>query len=235
MDANSDTTGEPLGFALGLVQVQASWLASLLDEAAAALARDTAERGEASRDWAHSATRVALAWRNLAETLGHDAELGERLSGWLAQLGLVAALARRLDWAGIAGRAQALAEEVLGQHGLGPRAAQLAGSAFVLPRSDPRFADPAWREQPAFALLHQLYLLLAEELAASLLAMDDVPENDRVAMQASALRLIVLADPSAHAPLRPGFWGQALATRGASVADDFERTITDMLHCTKTA
>ncbi|HSG57420.1 MAG TPA: hypothetical protein VLA45_18360, partial [Paracoccaceae bacterium] len=30
------------------------------------------------------------------------------------------------------------------------------------PRFDRRFADPAWREQPVFALLHQTYLLLAE-------------------------------------------------------------------------
>merc|ERR1739841_80694 len=33
-----------------------------------------------------------------------------------------------------------------------------------LPREDRRFADPRWKKQPVFALLHQTYLMLAERL-----------------------------------------------------------------------
>jgi polyhydroxyalkanoate synthase len=49
-----------------------------------------------------------------------------------------------------------------------PGAVAAKGPADVapdaLPRRDRRFADPRWREQPWFALLHQTYLLLAERL-----------------------------------------------------------------------
>jgi len=235
MDATSDTSGGALGLAMAVAQAQAGWLSALLDEAVAAVARDAAAGEDAAQAWAASAARMARAWQQATTALGQDGDLGARLSGWLDQLAPIAALARRLDWPAIGARAQALAEEVLGQHGLGPRAAQLAGGEVVLPRSDPRFADPAWREQPAFALLHQLYLLLGEELAAALGALADLPESERAAMQGAALRLIVMTDPAAHGATRPGFWAQALATRGASLADEFDRVAAGMLHCTKDA
>jgi len=235
MDANSEKPGEVASLALALVQAQAEWLASLIDAAVTADARDSADGGAAAQAWAQSAARIALTWRDATAALGQDEALGERLTGWLDQLAPVTALARRLDWPALGAKAMALAEEVLGQHGLGPRAAQLAGGDMVLPRADPRFADPAWREQPAHALLHQLYLLLGEELAASLADLDDVPADERAALRATALRLMVLADPSGHAALRPGFWAAALETRGASAAELFDRLVTDMLHCTKAA
>ncbi|MAS53438.1 MAG: hypothetical protein CMJ44_02215, partial [Pimelobacter sp.] len=38
--------------------------------------------------------------------------------------------------------------------------------AADLPRQDRRFADPKWRADPVFALMHQTYLLIAEKLGA---------------------------------------------------------------------
>lgn len=235
MEPAQDKPGEVASLAFALVQAQAAWLASLIDAAVAAIARDTADGGAAAQAWAQSAARVARTWQDAVTALGRDEALGERLSGGLDQFAPVAELAKRLDWPTIGTKALTLAEEVLGQHGLGPRAAQLAGGEIVLPRADPRFADPAWREQPAYALLHQLYLLLGEELAASLTELDDVPVEERAALQAMALRLVLLADPSAHAALRPGFWAEVLETRGASAAEIFDRIVADMLHCTKIA
>ena len=59
----------------------------------------------------------------------------------------------------------ALWQTVLGQYGIGPAAANEAGER-KLPRSDRRFADPRWRDPPAFALIHQTYLMLAEQILA---------------------------------------------------------------------
>jgi polyhydroxyalkanoate synthase len=38
--------------------------------------------------------------------------------------------------------------------------------SITLPRSDKRFADPRWRDNPFFALIHQAYLMIAEEVTA---------------------------------------------------------------------
>src|SRR3546814_7055737 len=43
-----------------------------------------------------------------------------------------------------------------------PSEAGEGDKAAQLPRTDRRFADPAWQENPGFALLHQTYLMLAE-------------------------------------------------------------------------
>ncbi|RSX99121.1 class I poly(R)-hydroxyalkanoic acid synthase, partial [Sphingomonas koreensis] len=53
---------------------------------------------------------------------------------------------------------------ILEQYGSGLQARK--GEAPDLPRKDRRFADPRWREQPVFALIHQTYLLLAERINA---------------------------------------------------------------------
>ena len=39
-------------------------------------------------------------------------------------------------------------------------------TAPELPRSDRRFKDAKWRETPLFALIHQTYLMLSEQLSA---------------------------------------------------------------------
>ena len=41
-----------------------------------------------------------------------------------------------------------------------------------LPRKDRRFADPKWRAQPFYALVHQTYLMLAEQVMAMADAID---------------------------------------------------------------
>ena len=61
---------------------------------------------------------------------------------------------------------------ILGQYGVSPEACETGQDKTELPRKaelprkDHRFADPAWREQPFFALLHQTYLMLAEQMSA---------------------------------------------------------------------
>ncbi len=51
--------------------------------------------------------------------------------------------------------------------------------ADVLPRKDRRFADARWRSNPAFALIHQTYLLMAERLGDMVEDLDGVPDDKR--------------------------------------------------------
>ena len=48
-----------------------------------------------------------------------------------------------------------------------------------LPRSDRRFADPAWRDQPVYALIHQTYLLLAERIAEAVDSLGSLTAQER--------------------------------------------------------
>jgi len=123
--------------------------------------------------WAMSAAKLQKMWLDFsAEQAGRVEPTMARLADparWPAPWNAVAA-----DWYTALPLAQAetqaklwedglsLWTTVLGRYGIGPDSKDKA--AAPLPRQDRRFADPRWREQPWFALIHQTYLLLAERL-----------------------------------------------------------------------
>jgi polyhydroxyalkanoate synthase len=119
-------------------------------------------------------------------------------------------------------------ERVLGQYGIGPRAGAASPGDPALPRSDRRFADPRWREQPLFAVIHQTYLMLAEQILAMI---DDVEERDpaRKAQLHFAVRLLVEALSPANFPLtNPLVLERAVETRGESLVKGMEHLIADL-------
>ena len=82
----------------------------------------------------------------------------QQVQGWWQQMPMGDPAVQKQLWED----GLALWQTVLGQFGIGPAAAGAEGEA-KLPRSDRRFADPKWREQPVFALIHQTYLMLADQ------------------------------------------------------------------------
>ena len=120
---------------------------------------------------------------------------------------------------------------VLGQFGIGPAASGESGAEpgkAKLPRTDRRFADPKWREQPVFALIHQTYLMLAEQIVAM---GDRVPGLDTA--QKKQLRFtsqaIVDALSPAHFPLtNPVVLERTLATKGENLVKGMEHLLTDL-------
>jgi polyhydroxyalkanoate synthase len=78
------------------------------------------------------------------------------MQGWLKALPLVNPETQKRLW----DDSMALWEGVLGQYGIGPKAGEVGEDGPELPRKDRRFADPKWREQPFYALIHQTYLML---------------------------------------------------------------------------
>ena len=122
----------------------------------------------------------------------------------------------------------ALTNAVLGQYGLGPKAAGKAEEAPELPRKDRRFADPEWRNQPFFAVLHQLYLLLSDnikDMAASVEGLDPA----RKAQLEFATNAIVDALSPANFPFtNPVALGKANETKGESLVRGLQNMLDDM-------
>ncbi|MGF7154598.1 PHA/PHB synthase family protein [Novosphingobium gossypii] len=120
-----------------------------------------------------------------------------------------------------------LVNAVFGQYGLGPRADDAAPQP-ELPRSDRRFADPEWRRQPFFAMLHQLYLMMSEQVTGLAEAVEGL-EPARKAQLLFATRAMVDALSPANFPLtNPVALARATETRGESLVRGFENMLDDM-------
>ena len=146
------------------------------------------------------------------------------MQSWLGMLPLANAETQQKLWAD----SLALWEGVLGQYGIGPRAAQPGADEPALPRSDRRFKDPKWRAQPFYALVHQTYLLLAEQIMAMA---DKVPGADAAKTEQLrfAARTLVEALSPANFPLtNPLVMERAIATKGDSLVKGMEHLLGDI-------
>jgi polyhydroxyalkanoate synthase len=124
-----------------------------------------------------------------------------------------------------------LFQTVLGQYGIGPRAdeAKAAGDQGpAMPRSDRRFADPLWRKNPFFALLHQTYLMLSDELQ-SMAENAEGLEPERLARLRFATRALTDAlSPANFTLTNPVALARATETGGQSVVDGMDHLLKDL-------
>ena len=122
----------------------------------------------------------------------------------------------------------ALWEGVLGQYGIGPKAGASGEESPALPRQDRRFKDPKWRAQPFYALVHQTYLMLAEQILAMA---DAVPATD--AARAEQLRfaartLVEMLSPANFPLTNPLVMEKAVATKGESLVKGMQHLLGDL-------
>jgi polyhydroxyalkanoate synthase len=121
----------------------------------------------------------------------------------------------------------ALWETVLGQYGIGP-GADPDGQGIRLPREDRRFADPAWREQPVFALIHQTYLLLAERVLEALDEIDTLDERQREQLRFATRSVLDAMSPANFPLMNPVVLERTMETRGENLAKGMERLARDL-------
>lgn len=146
------------------------------------------------------------------------------LEGWYRQMPLADPETQKSLWE----EGLSLFEDVLGQYGIGPKAVEPDEDEPKLPRSDRRFADPKWREQPLFALIHQAYLMLAEKIVA---LAEDQPglEPAKRAQLVFATRAVVDAFSPANFPLtNPVALDRAAQTKGESLVKGLEHLLSDL-------
>ncbi|WP_088311224.1 PHA/PHB synthase family protein [Novosphingobium sp. B 225] len=216
--------------------------AEMAQQLFAQFAPDVAAAGEGQAkgdmtQWASVAQRLQTMWSEFQS--GQAADMAGQLpgllfgdpgnfsgimQGWLKALPLSSPETQQRMWQD----SVALWEGVLGQYGIGPRAHEKGEGGIQLPRKDRRFADPKWREQPFFALVHQTYLLLAEQI----LAMAEQAETGDAArseqLKFAARTLVEMLSP-AHFPMtNPLVVEKTMATRGENLVKGMEHLLADL-------
>lgn len=191
-------------------------------------------------EWANTATQLQQLWLDFAthqaQTAAEKATSGANLmdpAQWLvvsqAMLGqmpkgLFEASARLAQdqmqlWSGVM---QSFAAGAAGgKLGEAPEAA-------ALPRSDRRFADPAWRAHPAFLLLHQTYLMLADYFRQSVQGMEGLDKTKRQQLEFAVSALAEAMSPDNFLALNPVVLKRTVESKGANLVRGMQHLINDL-------
>jgi len=103
-----------------------------------------------------------------------------------------------------------------------------APDAAALPRSDRRFADPAWREHPAFLLLHQTYLMLADYFRTAVKGMDGLDKPKRQQLEFAVTALAEAMSPDNFLGLNPVVLKRTMETKGANLVRGMQHLVGDL-------
>jgi polyhydroxyalkanoate synthase len=107
-------------------------------------------------------------------------------------------------------------------------AASEAPDPASLPKNDRRFADPAWREHPAFLLLHQTYLMLAEYFKGAVKNMQGLDPVKRQSLEFAVSALAEAMSPDNFLLTNPVVMKRTVETRGANLVRGMQHLINDL-------
>ena len=233
MNERGDKTGEPSELFEAMFRAPQQLFTQLMP----GLSASPAELGVPDvSQWSDAAQRMQSAWVEFQrdQAVSAAAKLPEILSDpggffgimqdWVKGLPLTTPESQKALWED----GLNLWEAVLGQYGIGPRAAEKGEDGPALPRKDRRFADPKWRNQPYFALIHQTYLMLAERLAAMADEVQGVDPARRDQLKFALRTLIEALSPANFPMTNPLVIEKAMATKGESLARGFEHLLSDL-------
>ncbi|WP_338447293.1 class I poly(R)-hydroxyalkanoic acid synthase [Pelagerythrobacter marensis] len=100
--------------------------------------------------------------------------------------------------------------------------------APALPRQDRRFADPAWREHPAYALLHQTYLMLADHFTRAAREVDGVPDEQKGQLALATQALLDAMSPDNFLATNPVVLKRTVETSGQNLVKGMQHLIADL-------
>jgi polyhydroxyalkanoate synthase len=206
-------------------------------EAAQQLVAASMPNQAALAEWGEAAQRLQAMWLDFHEHqqvpeppiafLANPAQWMGLMQAWSEQMPMLDPERQQELWQ----EGMELWQDILRQYGIGPggeAAAKKPAAEPDLPRHDRRFADPAWREQPVFAMIHQTYLLLAERLGEMVDEVGGVSEEERAQLR-FALKSVLDAMSPANFPLtNPVVLERTLETHGANLVRGIERLTADL-------
>ncbi|MFN6935853.1 MAG: class I poly(R)-hydroxyalkanoic acid synthase, partial [Tsuneonella sp.] len=97
-----------------------------------------------------------------------------------------------------------------------------------LPRTDRRFVDPAWRSHPAFALIHQTYLMLAEYFVAAAGKIEGVDPEKKEQMTFATKMALEAMSPDNFLATNPVVLQRTIDTKGANLVRGLQHLINDL-------
>jgi polyhydroxyalkanoate synthase len=241
----SDDTAAGAGFAdlMGdLVRLTSEFAPRLVGEMLPAAASLPAGSEDAAH-WAQVAAQLQAMWLEFqteqalkaaaapALPLGDPAQWLGVMESWYRQLPLAQPEAQQRLW----DDTLTLWQGVLGQYGAGAlvpglsadHASPAKATPSALPRHDKRFADSLW-QQPYFAVVHQSYLLMAEQITALADNLQGVDPEKKAQLRFATRTLVDALSPD-HFPLtNPLVLDRALATRGDSLLSGMRHLLADL-------
>ena len=186
--------------------------------------------------WSEAAQQMQAMWlefqrSSAAATSGQGGEVlaglggfAQIMQGWLKVLPLANPDVQKRMWE----ESLALWQGVLGQYGIGPKAGQGGGAAPALPRQDRRFADPKWREQPLYALVHQTYLMLAEQVQTMADAVDAGDPARSEQLRFAVRTLTEMLSPAHFALTNPLVMDKITETKGQNLVKGMAHLLADL-------
>jgi polyhydroxyalkanoate synthase len=185
-----------------------------------------------SQNWADVAKRMQAIWLDFqagsasraAQPAAHytdPAKLIALVESWYRQMPLAHADTQKRLWED----GFSLWETVLGRYGIGPKAGD---PDAALPRSDRRFADPKWREQPFFALVHQAYLMFAEQAEAMADGLEGLEPAKQEQLRFLTRAIVDALSPANFTLTNPVALDRAIETKGESLVKGLEHLLVDI-------
>ena len=180
--------------------------------------------------WAMSAAKLQKMWLDFGAEqsgliepmlgkLGDGAKWTALFTNWLEALPIARPEAQLKLWE----EGAALWNRLLGLY-----ADTKGGTAPELPRKDRRFADPRWREQPWFALIHQTYLLLSERLHEMTEQMQGLSVERKEQLKFITRVVTDALSPANFPSTNPIVIERTMETRGENLVKGVEHLLADL-------
>ena len=95
-------------------------------------------------------------------------------------------------------------------------------------RKDRRFADPAWQDHPAFMLIHQTYLMLAEYFRKSAIELEGLDAEKQRQLQFAVSALSDAMSPGNFLLTNPVVLKRTMETKGQNLVRGMRHLIADL-------
>ena len=233
MSETQDNAGDAANIFTEMLRMQGEaarqMVQGLLPEAGAVMPDE-----ETLEEWGRSAARIQQMWLDHRETSDAPDLVTSLFADPEQWMAAIRGIYHQMPWLDLQRQQQiwdeglALWTDILGQFGIAPGGEGEPATDPVLPRSDRRFADPAWRERPVYALIHQTYLLLAERIGEAVESIDGLEKQEREQLRFATRSVLDAMSPSNFVLMNPVVLERTIETHGANLARGMERLTADL-------